>query len=322
MIKIVFKDVGQGDSIIVHWTKEEVNHLGIIDCKKTGSNNPVIEYLSSLVNIKIHFILLTHPHFDHYSGILDLLEFCESKKINIYRFLHTLDITPSYLNYVSDSEEDLVGLTKIIDKSERLEKIGIINTIGIDATFKLTDTCFLKCLSPSGYEKRQFCEKIDYYKSNTYQCSQAANYLSTVIKIDLEDSFIFLTSDSEKTTFERLYSRNNEEFKNKKIILGQIPHHGSLNNHHETFWEDLYLSDSSTAVISVGNNKHGHPSYEVIKFFHNTGYKINATCILNGHLRFLEELTSTVIKSMHSLDDLSEIVVPISSRSDLIYEIA
>ena len=41
-MKITFKDVGQGDSIIIEWLDDDKRRVGIIDCKKKGRFNPVI----------------------------------------------------------------------------------------------------------------------------------------------------------------------------------------------------------------------------------------------------------------------------------------
>ena len=41
-MKITFKDVGQGDSILLEWIDDEgVNKLGIIDCSKKGKEIPM-----------------------------------------------------------------------------------------------------------------------------------------------------------------------------------------------------------------------------------------------------------------------------------------
>ena len=46
MINIAFKDVGQGDSIIIEWRDEDKKGLGIIDCNIYQGQNKVLDYIS------------------------------------------------------------------------------------------------------------------------------------------------------------------------------------------------------------------------------------------------------------------------------------
>lgn len=69
--KLSFLDVGQGDSILLQ-TPEYKNIL--ID---GGPDGKVIEELSKKLdffNQKIDLLILTHPHLDHYGGMLDVVQ--------------------------------------------------------------------------------------------------------------------------------------------------------------------------------------------------------------------------------------------------------
>ena len=80
---ITFKNVGHGDSIIIEWDviekdKKKVTKLFIIDCKKVERKNPVISYLKKCVNPQIEYLIISHPHNDHYSGMLELMQYCHA----------------------------------------------------------------------------------------------------------------------------------------------------------------------------------------------------------------------------------------------------
>ena len=81
-----FKNVGQGDSIIIEWDDK----IGIIDCNIYKDSNPVLEYISQKDIEEIEFIILSHFHFDHFSGFPKLFDYCRDNKIKIKYFFHTI----------------------------------------------------------------------------------------------------------------------------------------------------------------------------------------------------------------------------------------
>ena len=70
MLTITFKNVGQGDTIILEWQNDQgKNEIGIIDCHlKNGKSNLAIEHILEGGYRKISFMILTHPHADHLSS--------------------------------------------------------------------------------------------------------------------------------------------------------------------------------------------------------------------------------------------------------------
>ncbi len=75
MVEIVFKNVGQGDSIILEWesSEEGTKKIAIIDCNLNKNENPVLQHLIELNLHEIEFVILSHPHEDHFSGFHELL---------------------------------------------------------------------------------------------------------------------------------------------------------------------------------------------------------------------------------------------------------
>lgn len=310
MIKTTFKDVGNGDSVLIEWEKNNQQYIGIIDCKKKDSANPIINHLETLINYKIYFIALSHPHYDHYSGLLELLEYIEKKNIRVYRFLHTLNITPYYLNFVSDDAAEKNTLLKILEKIDDLYRKKIILDVGhssLDYTLNLSDNVKLHCLSPSDEESKAFVDIVNNYSDkNTIHCRNAANLLSTIFKISYLGKCILLTSDSTSMTFIRLLERHLEELNSHSLELGQIPHHGSKKNYVALFWKTIRNQKGCPVAFSVGNNKHGHPSYEVIESLKSLDYEPQFTSILNGALRYYQELSKDSWALINALEDNSE----------------
>ena len=70
MLKITFLEVGQGDSIIVEWKKNKKLKIAIIDCNsKPGNENPTIDFIKNTNYKEIEFVILSHPHTDHFLDI-------------------------------------------------------------------------------------------------------------------------------------------------------------------------------------------------------------------------------------------------------------
>jgi len=313
-MEVIFKDVGQGDSVILLWGTKKKKSVGIIDCKqKSKTDNPCIAFLSTLPNVAIKFILLSHPHSDHFSGLLDLLNFCEDNKIYIERFYHTLIPDYRYLEYANFEEKENVELLAIIQKVRNMEDRGLIQAatpIALDTTIELKKDVLLKCLSPSDYETAHYCQSVDYLTSKNldYQCGQAANHLSTIIKIQNKKKYVLLTSDAALRSFARVLFKFEEELKKVKLCLGQVAHHGSPKNYFSKFWERIAVTKNCPAVISVGKNIHGHPSYDVVKSLKDIGYDVMATTIINGIKDLVVEIKFETTKTEMSLDEISELL--------------
>ena len=307
-MQITFKDVGQGDSILIEWTDNEINKVGIIDCKKRQKSNPIVDHLIEKGYSEIEFIILSHPHSDHYSGFEELLDFIEERKIVVNRFGNTLnDIGRGYWDWFEVSSEDTRQLAEIIKKANRLrDEVGLIRKfsyVSEDWSISLSPEIEIRSISPSHEEIQIYQQTVRYDAiENKKQASRAANYLSTLFYIKKDKYHILLTSDVEKITFDRIYKEN--RFQGIEFSLCQAPHHGSYNNYHQEFWDNLATSEKKDAVFSSGlNEQYKHPHLITIKSFEKNGYSIHPTNIVYGVQEFLDELN----KEAMILDSISEI---------------
>ena len=90
-MELTFKDVGQGDSIFIKWEDKDCLKVGIVDCNKYCGKNPILEELKSITKkFLIEFVVISHGHTDHYSGVFELLEYCQNQSIEIKNFTSTL----------------------------------------------------------------------------------------------------------------------------------------------------------------------------------------------------------------------------------------
>lgn len=286
-MKVIFKDVGQGDSILLEWEHRSKKKLRIIDCNLKKGRNSVLDYIRNNNFEEIEFIILTHPHFDHFSGIRSILEYCEQKKIKILRFLHTSFQVPQYLKSAVKSPQASSELAKLFKKIKDLwsskKIIQYQSYISDDIKpIEITDDIKLEVLAPSTIEFDNFITKTFTNAEENSHSNPHGNWLSTVLKIYDNNWYILLTSDVEISALKRIgYSKKNE-FKSN-LILCQSPHHGSKKNHSNIFWRNLKKNESKV-VFSVGKNSYGHPSNHVVNKFKSYNYKIFSTNLVGGLL--------------------------------------
>lgn len=317
MIKVTFKDVGQGDSIIIEWS----NKIGIIDSKKKGETNPVLEHIITKGYKEIDFIVLSHPHTDHYSGLAEIFDFCLKNSVSIKKFYYTIqDIGIEYYKYFEPTITNSQALVKVFDLAHQLDEKGMdFIPLSFDYKIELLDNAYLRCLSPSREEKAAYLDILNYEpEKNRMKRSKAANLLSTLFKLRVNDQYVLFTSDVEKLTFDRMRDRHSDKFENITNILSQVPHHGSLNNHEPVFWKGITRGQEPKAIISAGRHKsYNHPDFSVVKDFSEIGYAVDCTNIINGMEAFVDLLK---IKSL-ILDTDSIIAEEFYCTGDKVFEI-
>jgi competence protein ComEC len=282
MLTVTFKNVGQGDSIILEWLDNGQSKIGIIDCHLFNNTNPVLNHIQQSNYQEIDFIILTHPHYDHFSGFNQLLDYCSIHKIIIQKFLHTSYQVPAYLraaNKTVNAQRELATLFNNIRKLWKIDKI-IAEQCYIDNLSKdihLNDDISIKILAPSTHELDAYISNIRVDNDEeSYDNNANANWLSTFLKIYSTDWQIILTSDCEKRVLNR-WKNNDIEFSNQGLLLAQSPHHGAKGNHTSKFWKQFVNTTQTPIAISVGENGYKHPSQDNIDYFMQTGFKIYTT---------------------------------------------
>jgi beta-lactamase superfamily II metal-dependent hydrolase len=286
-MKVTFKDVGQGDSILLEWTSDDIPKIGIIDCSKKGTTNPVIDYLETVDYKKIEFIVLSHPHSDHYSGMFELLEYCVFKEIKIDYFYNTSEaLGKNYWNYfeIDSADNKLLGklfrLARDLHRTDSLE----IKYLSVGHKIDLFPNAFLECLSPSHSEVEE-CQRImDFDPAlNKKEQSSAANYLATVFKLSINDNYALLTSDAEELAFQTIVEKRLASLVDCNLVLSQMSHHGSFKNYHDIFWSSVPKKDKTPAVASSGkNDKYKHPHLETLEAFSKNNFSIHCTSNMYG----------------------------------------
>jgi hypothetical protein len=203
----------------------------------------------------------------------ELLEYCLNNKIKIGYFLHTF--TTEFLEILNlgimskRKEKDTVYFLNMI---RECVKANIFNDFDDVTTnfneIKLYDDVGLNFLAPIGHDYLTISVERAEFKNGIKTSVPDFNKLSTVIQICKEDECVLLTSDAPRRAIRRI----RYDFK-KKIILAQVPHHGSNYNHSKRFWAEVDKVKNCPSVFSVGFvRKDKLPKKDVVESFELDGF--------------------------------------------------
>jgi competence protein ComEC len=243
-LKVIVFDVGQGDAIFIE-TPDEFQIL--ID---GGPDNMVLEKLENEMDFNdryIDLIVLTHPHADHVTGLVEVLKRYEVGQVWIAGVVHTSSIYLEFLDLVK--EKNIETKVAYADMDYKLDNIDLA------VLYPLEDI--------SGTSMKNL------------------NNSSVVIKLtDDISSFLFMGDAEIEDETKMMKIFDEKELKSDILKIG---HHGSSDSSSEDF---LNIVKPEIAIISVGkDNSYDHPSLRIIRRLERLGSNIFRTD-KNGDIEF------------------------------------
>lgn len=285
-IKII--PCGHGDCILFEWVaKNGTSRIGLIDCHKSNDSALTIyNYLVSNNYEELEFIILTHPHYDHYSGLESLLKLLNERKkpIRVNYYISNFDslLSGQYLkkkkiliNILHRKNFYKRSILSLLTKVYEYKKKGtILNRKYFTAghNFPLDSDWSIYFCSPTSEELDWFKEeKIwDGYskKEKTPPNNPNSNLLSYVCFLynQKDNVGVLLNSDCTNLSMRRILNCEiikREEVFSKEFLLFQMPHHGSYDN----CYPDYVLkcaNPNGFSFISIGKNTYKHPSQDAV----------------------------------------------------------
>jgi len=231
-LEVDFLDIGQGDAILI---KTPFGQNVLID---GGPDNAVIKRLSENLPFwdkRIDLMILTHPHDDHVTGLIDVIKRHKVEKILYTGVIHTAPNCLEWLELIRDCDIPLI----IIDRPQ------IIN---------LGEECYLDILYPQ--------ESLLGKEVNNL------NNSSIVAKLVYGKTKILLAGDIELEVEQELLDSNID----LSAEVFKADHHGSDTSNSQEFLEAI---KPEIVVIQVGSdNDFGHPSRRVIKRLERIGARV------------------------------------------------
>lgn len=237
-LNVNYIDIGQGDSELIQ-LPDGKNIL--IDAGDKESTPKLLNFFKSKNINKIDIMIISHPHMDHYGGLLDLL--------------NSVDVLQVFDSGAPTTSSTYLSLLKKF--AAKKTKFNIVRK-GQD--FKFTDNIVLNILAPED-------PLLKDTKSDINNASIVAKLTHNKV------SFLF-TGDIEAESQNRIISGNSEFL---KADILKVAHHGSR---YTTSNEFLDKVNPKIAVISCGiNNDYGHPHKETLQRLKDKNIKVYRTDI-------------------------------------------
>ena len=225
-LNVYFLSVGQGDSIYLELPNGQ---NALIDGGPSKSaTGALAQFLSQKKVSKIDYVVLTHPHADHYKGLQYVFS-----AITVGNFYDTrMD------NTAATGDEALRSQVKALG----------VNTFypapGDDISW-----------GPGGLGVKVFNSCPEPVQSSD---GSIINNCSLTIKVTYQNASMLFVGDDQSDAEARMVARFGAELKSDVLKVG---HHGSPYSSSQAFLETVM---PKKAFIEVGKNNYGHPAQSSI----------------------------------------------------------
>jgi competence protein ComEC len=222
-LHVSFLDVGEGDAALIQMDGQNV----LID----GGPSPqaVCLGLSSKMPLwqkNIDLMILTHPHLDHLSGLVEVLKRYQVKKVLSANLISN---SPTFLEWQNE-----------INSQHITSQIGAAGQ-----AIRLANGVKIEVLNPQ----------------DSHQSSNESDFenMGLVLRLSLNKISFLFTADVDQDLESRLISQRS----NLGSTVLKVAHHGSKTS---TSAEFLSVVNPQAAIISVGvDNNFGHPDSDTVK---------------------------------------------------------
>ena len=247
--KIIFFNVGQGDSALIHFPN---GAKMLVDC---GPDRTILNKLGRYLPFydrEIEYLLISHPDLDHYGGCTDVLK---RYKVN---------------NIITNGEEKSGDSYWLVWKKYMDAEGAQTKVISAPVEMGIAGA------------------RLEFFSPNPLVVlpgNAEGNNSSIVFRLTYGTTTVFFTGDMEAVLEKELVSLFCEFSSIKPMPCPalhsgflKVGHHGSDSSSDDSF---LVSVNPDTAVISVGKNRYGHPSLRVLKKLERVGAQIWRTNELN-----------------------------------------
>lgn len=255
-----FFDIGQGDAIYLRLPNEQDI---LID---GGPDKTILTKLGEVMPFydrEIDLVVLTHPHADHLTGLIDVLQNYKVKKVWFTGAVHTTD--------------------------EYLTLLSLIKEKGIEAVTPLRGEGFnfgetkVEILNPA---RSVAGERV---VESTEERIGGLNDTSIVMRLIYGENKFLFTGDITSEVEEDLTAGDID----LKADVLKIAHHGSKFSSTREFVQRVA---PGYAVIQVGRgNRYGHPAYRTLRVLEQVAAEIFRND-LNGDIKIISDGNNLKVK--------------------------
>lgn len=279
-----------GESIVLHLGN---NKWGIIDnCLNPKTKTPIaLEYLQAIsVNFdNVEFIIGTHWHQDHVTGLSLLAEKCEKAEIYLSAALNCAEYkcfigfngdTSSHFNPASAFKK----LVNYARKSNRRLKQVVQDKVLYRGKIADKDL-ILTALSPNDatinyFQQTQLKELYSVTGGIEQSIAKPEPNLQSIVSfVTIEDFGVLLGADLEVTKDVELGWSGVLQSKmiTRKADIFKVPHHGSENGFDKQIWDELLTPNPHLSITPIKTGKTVLPTQTMINKLLNYSTNSHAT---------------------------------------------
>ncbi len=282
VLRIVFLNVGHGDSIVIEHELMGQRSYGVIDSNVINGKIPAIDFLHSRGASKLAFAALTHLHSDHFQGLAEIVEAFPTEQI----FL-----TPHLGNNFADFLETRLpkfkaAISKLAKDSDSAVDYNIKSLVRFLLLLKKRSEhdCLILCgpenhIEPSGFAPDtaiSVIQPLAFFKGKAFQKLLAGevstehpdqNELSLAFKIDFAGYSILLGGDTPAEAWGKLKKTRRGRYFNSDSV--KLPHHGSDKDNTEPILQFMFGNTDRKQFAIISANGSSHPAPGVLKRLKN-----------------------------------------------------
>jgi competence protein ComEC len=257
-LSVTFLDAGQGDSAVVELPDGKIMLIDGSTLEPDMGRMVIAPYLWSKGIRKVDYMVMSHPHPDHYGGLIYVAD--------------NMDVGEIWFNgIISDGAEELFRRAAIRSIPYEILKRGDM-------------------LEGNGYKIYAFHPYDEFYASSATEEYSTRNSDSLVLKIESEDASLLFTGDIEQEAEEDILHLGSR----LKSDIIKVPHHGGRTSSSGAF---INAVGPQIAVISVGRgNSFGHPHKDTLERYERGGTRVFRTD-MNGVVTISRSRNSYQVKT-------------------------
>jgi beta-lactamase superfamily II metal-dependent hydrolase len=304
LLRIHILNVDHGDSIILEYESLAGKVFGLIDSNVPNNvtSPPALTKLQALGATRLSFVALTHPHFDHYHGLLDVLEYYDGKVDNFISYPLGKDfaerrkkLQATYKKVVKNTDSDYLKnasieffkLLKHVKESIKIANWEEYNGPENSLLAKGFNGVEMKVILPHPKAKGDYFELLDSEDEDVVN-SPDLNKLSLAFNIRYAGIDIVLGGDGTGSSwnFHKNVFARAEQTLNGDFV--KLPHHGSKKDCNEKVLRYLFRDKKEGKIAFISANGRSHPDEEVILNIEKHGilpYCTNLTDICRANIK-------------------------------------
>ncbi|BBO83480.1 hypothetical protein DSCO28_40460 [Desulfosarcina ovata subsp. sediminis] len=327
LVSIITFGPGVGESIVLYlpglgW--------GVIDsCRikiKKASYNPALEYLKSLNVKKLAFLVLTHPHLDHFEGLESIIDHYMGNidRICVYAGKGYREYKAYLARKHLVNEPGIKSFASIVEKINKA-KHKDANIVQISERTQIirrnnynNHEIEMIALSPSEESITKYCQLLygliptDNQSPIKNISDKDHNLISSAIWCKIDNLVMIFGSDLEKGSSKYSGWRgvlNNRDCPDLSSSYVKIPHHGSPNAYSTQIWQSFSNSNNVISVVTPYNRSGSpRPDQKVLEKIseHSDSIYITSLAKFEDPKKFYKEIPFETSYGINSWDYIKQ----------------